>query len=235
MEDEIVGALRKSYGRDLVSAIVVGSYAYYEQVPGISDYDMQVFLRHFSPQRSCADLAAISRRYGVELSLSTKNYEDLKNRIRNDRRATRFVSNLNLIDFKLKARLLAGRDVRKDIPPVSELLRRDLGADLRELYLKMTSTDPVWNLSLKGPGQWSHSMINLSYALALSKGVAPKKNRLAQALMRTHPAFAGTSCLKSALRLRGTGKIRRLNAKEKTAFRKQYDRFLGAYRKHVFF
>ncbi len=235
MEKDIVAELKRYYGRDLVSVIVEGSYAVYEHILGQSDYDTQIFIRNFKSGRKQPSPKALMEKYGVEISFSIKAYDDLKNRILNNNLSTRFVTNLSLLDYKLKARLLTGRDIIKDIPVVKDLLRRDLSSDLRQLYYQMTNSHPKWNIMLREPEEWAHSMINLAYGLVLMSGQSAKKKDLPILMKKLHPKCRCTVQLKKALNLRKTGKLRNLSNEERKTFRKDCLIFLEEMRQYLFF
>jgi len=118
MEHEIIDVIRETFKKNLVSLLVVGSYATYDFVKGYSDYDLLVFVMDQSRTRTNVTLDELSTKYSIDIRCSVRPIEDLNNRILNNDQATRFIGNLGLLDLKLHARPLYGENVADAIPDI---------------------------------------------------------------------------------------------------------------------
>ncbi len=234
MEDEIIGSVRSAFSDALVSLFVVGSYATYDIVDGYSDYDLLAFVADPTRTPKNINFEKLSAKYSVALKCTVRPIADLQNRILGNDRATRFIGNLDLLDLKLRARLLYGKNIADDIPEVHELLKRDLRSELRAEYAHATDPDPVKNIFVREPQDWCNYIINMSGAILLSGGVTGNKNLFPELLQSYHPDFKGISSLEEALALRSSKIILHLDRQQRDDFKITLGSFLDEYRRYVF-
>ena len=234
MERDIIGVARSRFGTDLVSLLVVGSYATYDFVLGYSDYDLLAFVTDQSRGRTNFTLDELSTTYSLDIKCSVRPMADLRNRILDNDLATRFIGNIGLLDLKLRARPLYGENVANAIPDINELLGRDLRSELQAEYLHATDADPQKNIFVREPKDWCNYIINMSGMLLLSKGLVSQKDRYPELLHIHHPNFKGVPSLEKALTFRRSLKILDLKERERTDFKNTLTLFLEEYRRYTF-
>ena len=234
MEKEIIKRAQKYFADNLVCLMAEGSYAAMDYVEGYSDYDLLIIVKDINRKAEKFNLDDLSKKFSIKVQCSIDLYQDILNRIKNNNKASRFINNLELIIIKKHNRLLAGKDIKKQIPDVRGLIKRDLGAELRSIYLYAVNPDKRWNIFIREPRKWCNYAINMANALLLSRGMIVKKDQIPGKLKQYHPRFKGIDFVKKALELRKTKKILHLNKSGKQKFNKEFRAFLEAYRDYVF-
>lgn len=235
LENDLTMAILKSLGRRVVSITIGGSVATGEFIDGYSDVDAVIYVKG-ELVKSRLSLPSLSRKYGVDIGCAVRSYDDLLHRIKNDNKSTRFVGNMTFLSFALgREKVIHGLDIRKKMPPLAQLLRRDLNAELRADYLHATNMDPGWNIFRRPPMKWAGYMISMAASLLLSKGVSPRKEDLPELLPEHFPEFRAVGCVREALRLRRTKILLRLRPGEKKRLRKMLGTFLDEYRRLLFY
>ncbi len=234
IEQSLVDTVRKALSTDLVSLFVVGSYANYDIVEGYSDYDVLAFVDTPDPAGSQIDFAVLSKKYAVEIKCTVRPLSDFKNRILDNDRATRFVGNLTLLDLKLHARLLYGKDIVSLIPDVRDLLTRDLQSELQAEYTHALDVDKEKNIFVREPRDWCNYVINMCGALLLAVGISARKDTYPELISRHHPEFGGVPYLKEALQLRSTMSVLHVSDTERDNFKNVLALFLDEYRRYTF-
>lgn len=239
LEKEIISLLLKILKNNLVSLLVEGSYASYEHVPGYSDYDLSAFVKKNLSKKEeliiVKTLEKLSKKYNLEVQCCFVLYRDFKNCIENNNKARRFVNNLRLISLKSHGRVLAGKNISKEIPSIKQLAKRNLQTEINNNYLFVTNSFPGYNILLRKPSKWVSCLINLCSVLLYKKGLVVSKNELPKILKKYFPEFKGIKYLKKALRLRKTKKVLNLTLKEKKILKKDFLNFLEIYRKFVMY
>ena len=233
MEQEISQTLKSFFGKNLVSLLVEGSYGIYDTVDGYSDYDLCALVKDVSKTPD-VDLGDLSKKYSIDIKCSVKSYTDFQNRIKNNNKFSRFIDNLWLIKAKKQERVLVGKDILSQIPSIKELLKRDIGCELRGDYYHATNLNPEWNIFKSEPQKWVNYIINMSYNLLLSKGVITKKADIPKMLKKHCPDFKGIAYVKEALDLRRTKKVLHLTKIEKNQLKKTLGLFLEDYKLYTF-
>lgn len=234
MKEEIINLIKKLFGKNLVSIYLEGSFGTKDFISGYSDCDLLIFVKDL---KKLPDISfePLSKKYGIKICYSVKFYGDLLNRIKNNKKVTRFVGNIILILIKKrKIRLISGKDLSKIIPDARMLLRRDLLRELKENYFHATNTNPKWNIFKRKPQNWANYIINMGNGLLLLKGIFIKKEEIPKMLEKYCKEFKGTGYVRKALKLRKTKKALKLNSNEKKKFRKDLEFFLEKYREYVF-
>lgn len=231
MEREIAELFQKSFGENLVSLIVIGSYGTYDIVEGYSDYDLLVLVKD-AKNVPIISLERMAQKYALEMGFSAVPYVDFENRLADNKKATRFVSNIFLVELKEKARVLAGKNIKELIPEVHEIVQRDIRSEWQENYEHAVSEGQ--SIFKRKPEKWVNYIINMSDALLLGQGVAVPKKDIPAMLEKYHPQFLGTDYVKQSLILRQTKKVLALSEEEKEELRKMLVMFLEEYRKYVF-
>ncbi len=232
MEQELIEAIKSKLGKNLVSLVVEGSYANYDFIEGYSDYDLLVLVKNIDNIKKI-NLNNLAKKYKLDIQYVIRSYQDLINRIKNNNKATRFFTNLGLIKYKIQARVIWGKDITKMIPPVKEIIKRDLGCELRAEYLYATNPDKAWNIFSRKPRNWVNYIINMSNELLLSKGIIVKKRDIPRALKKIFPDFDGLKYVKEAVQLRESKKVLVLNNVEKNKLKKSLSDFLEEYKNFV--
>lgn len=233
MEEELVRRVKKVLGKNLITLLVEGSYAGYDFVPDYSDFDLLALVKDVK-QAKDINFTDLEKKYGLEIQCAVKSYSDFLNRIKNNKQATRFISNLLLIKYKKQARLLSGRNVIKLIPPLSQLIQRDLKTELRSNYLYAVNPDKRWNIFGREPRKWCNYIINMANDLLLSKGIVAKKDQIPGLLLEFWSGFKGLKYVRHALLLRKTKNILSLTKSEQEQFKNELRNFLVEYKKIVF-
>ena len=233
MEWEIIRDAKKIFGKNLISLFVEGSYGNHDFIKGYSDYDLLTFVKDINKVYEF-DFNDLSEKYSIDIQCVVRSYEELVNRIKNNSKATRFIGNLELIKIKKQTRLLAGKDIKKLIPDVKKIRKRDLGSELRASYFHATNLNPGWNIYKREPRKWVNYIINMSNALLLSKGIIVRKSEIPPMLKKHLSDFGGTIYVKKALNLRKTKKVLKLNRAEKNKLKSDLTLFLEEYKKYLF-
>lgn len=234
MECDIVDMVRSTLGDDLVSLLVVGSYATYDVIDGYSDYDLLALVDGSMSANGRIDLHELSDRYGIGIGCVVRPLADVLNRIDENDRATRYVGNLDLIDLKIHARLLCGQNVAEMIPDTGVLIRRDFRSELQAQYRHAVDHDPEKDIFRRGPRDWCNYIINLCGALLLSKGVTAEKRMFPRLMRSHHPDFRAVPLLEEALALRESRKALGQNESERETLRESLALFLEEYRRYTF-
>lgn len=234
MEKEIIKLSKKSFGKNLISLLVEGSYGTYDFVKGYSDYDLLALVKD-NKKIGKINLENISKKYSLNIQCSIKSYEDLQNRIKNNNKSSRFIGNINLIKIKSQSRLLTGKNIIQSIPTLRELVKRDLGCELRADYYHATNSSPQWNIFERETKAWINYMINMSNNLLLSKGIIVNKKNIPTMLKKYCPNFQGAIYVKKALQLRKTKKVFGLNQEKRVQLKKDLNLFLEEYKKYTFY
>ncbi len=233
MEQEINQTLKSFFGKNLVSLLVEGSYGTYDIIEGYSDYDLCALVKDVSKTPD-VDLGDLSKKYSIDIKCSVKSYKDFQNRVKNSNKSSRFIDNLWLVKAKKQARVLVGKNVLNQIPSIKELIKRDIGCELRADYYYATNLNPEWNIFRREPQKWVNYIINMSNDLLLSKGVITKKADIPAMLEKHCPEFKGVAYVKEALYLRKTKKVLHLTKIEKNQLKKTLGLFLEDYKLYTF-
>jgi hypothetical protein len=233
MEQEIIKVVKKSFGKNLVSLLVEGSYGTDDYIKGYSDYDLLALVKKVD-KNSEIDLSILAKKYSIDIQCSIKSYKDLLNRIQNNNDSSRFIGNIDLIKIKKQARLLAGKNIIDLVPDVRKIIKRDLGCELRADYYHATNSNPQWNIYKREPRKWANYIINMSNSLLLSKGIIVKKEYIPIMLSKYCPKFKEIAVIEEALKLRKSKKCLSLNKINKAKFKKRLDLFLAEYKRYTF-
>lgn len=231
IEKDIVEEVKKDLQNNLVSLIVEGSYASNDFVEGYSDYDLLALVK--KEDVSSLSLENLSRKYHLDIKCDIRLYQDFLNRIKNNDKSKRFINNLRLIKIKNQSRILFGKDVRKIIPNIKEIIKRDLSGELQADYYHATNLNPNWNIFKREPRAWVNYIINMSNNLLLRDGLTVKKEEIPVLLKKNCPEFKGTNILGKAIRLRRTKQALSLNQKERDKLKKDLEIFLEEYKRIV--
>lgn len=235
LESELTPLVQKKFWKNAVTLLVTGGCATFDAVLGWSDYDLIIFV-HDRKKIPSVYVRGLEKKYGIKpIQIATKQWSSFLARTRGNKNTDRFVDNLWLISMRKHCRVIAGKELIPFIPPMVELLKRDLGSELREEYYHATNVDPDWNiLASKSPKRWINCIISLSFLLLIAKGVAVKKNEIPSALAKYYPDFSGASLVNKALAIRATGKIPSINSPVGKQAKKMLLDFLKIYQEYLF-
>lgn len=234
LEQDIVTLFHSTLKDNLITLLAVGSYGTNDIVDGYSDCDLMVFVENIREVKTI-DLGKLSKKYSIDIGYSLVSYSDFKNRTKNNNKSTRFVGNIDLIKIRKQSRVLYGKNIINLTPTIKEVIRRDLGVELRASYYHATSMNPDWNIFKRKPRKWVNYIINMSNDLLLVKGVIVKKNDIPAMLKKHCPDFCGLSCVVEAVRLRRTKEILSLNKLLVIKLKNTLCLFLEEYRGLVFY
>lgn len=236
LESELVPLVRKKLGRNLVTLFVAGGCSNFEAVAGWSDYDCEAYVNDMENVPEI-DLRPLEKRFGIKpIQLTIRPIASFRARVKGSPQADRYIDNLWIISLKTHCRILAGRDVRKLIPPIREILKRDLGCELRGHYMHATNPDRRWNvLGFTNPKRQVNAIVSFAHIMLLAKGLAVKKSELPQYLVKYYPDFAGTSLVVAALKVRAAGNIPVQNSPAARRSKALLIRFLKTYQEYFFF
>ena len=235
LESELVPLVQKKFGKNMVTILITGGCAKFDALLGWSDYDLMLLV-HDTKNVPMINVSALEKKYGLKpIQICAKPWRSFIARIKGNQNTDRFVNALWLIGMRTRCRVLAGKELIPLIPPIKELLQRDLGCELRANYLHITSTNLDWNIAeSKNPKKWINCILNLSLHLLLAKGIAVNKNEITQALEKHYPDFTGSKIVSEALKIRATGKIPKVNSPQGHHAKKLLLNFLEIYRDYLF-
>ncbi len=233
LEFDLITLFKNTLNSNLVSLVVDGSYGHFDFVDGYSDYDLLVFVKNKDTVPDF-NLNLLCQKYKMDIQYVIREYSEFNNRIKDNNKTTRFLSNIDLIKIKKTTRLLWGKNIRKEIPPISTLIKRDLSSDLRECYYHATNQNPDWNIFIREPRKWVNYIINMSNVLLLSLGVVCKKDQIPTNLHNHFPDFKVQKIVKKALYLRKSKKVLSLGREEATLLKKELSLFLESYKNFIF-
>lgn len=228
--------VRQKLGRNMVTLFVAGGCSTFEAVPGWSDYDCEAYVRDFEniPE---IDFRPLEKKFGIKpIQLTIRPFASFRARVKGSPQADRYVDNLWIISLKTHCRILDGRDVRPLIPPVRELLKRDLGCELRGHYMHATNPDRRWNvLGFTNAKRQINAIVSFAHIMLLAKGLAVPKMELPSYLKEYYPEFMGTSLVAAALKFRASGMIPASGSPAARRAKSLLVRFLKAYQEYFFF
>jgi len=235
LENELVPLVKKKFSKNAVTLLASGGCAGFDALLGWSDYDLIVIVND-REKAPTINVSSLEKKYGIKpIQIATKSWRSFIARTKGNQNTDRFVNTLWLIGMRTRCRVLTGKELIPLIPPVKELLMRDLGCELRANYLHITSTNLDWNIATsKNPKKWINCILNLSLHLLLAKGIVVHKNKITQALKKHYPDFTGTKIINEALKIRATGKIPKINSPEGRRAKKLLLDFLKIYRDYLF-
>ena len=235
LENELVPLLQKKFGKNAITLLASGSCANFDVVLGWSDYDVVVFV-HDRKKIPAIDFRSLEKKYGIQpIQVAVKSWRSFLMRTLGNSNTDRFVDNLWLVSIRKHYRVLAGKKLIPFIPPMSELLKRDLGCELRAEYYHATNVNPDWNIAMsKSPKRWINCIISLSFLLLIAKGVAVQKKEIPAALAKHYSDFPGTGLVRKALAIRATGKIPSVNSPMGRQAKKLLIDFLQIYQTYLF-
>lgn len=229
IQKNIIEYFQEKLGKNLVSIYTIGSFLTEDFIEGYSDIDLIVFVKETEGLPHSEHIKYLSDKNKIETGASYIAYDDFQNRIENNKKATRFFSNISALDMKNgQSFLLYGKNLSEMLPAKNIFLGRDLKSDLRENYFHAKSNDPDKNIFLREPKNWLGYIINMSNDLLIANGIFSRKKDIAKNIKRHYPDFGSLPAIEKALRLRAE-KRASFSKKESAELRKILSDFLEDY------
>jgi hypothetical protein len=226
IENEMAAIVRRKFGRNLVSLVIEGSRATGDALPD-SDYDGIAFVRHAS--RVNPGFAALRRRTGLRIGVGVLPMACL-------RRCTQGTGFRQLC-LRLKlggARVIAGRDIIKMLPPVKTLIGRSFNKEEQEDYWWAVLQTTRACVFKREPRRHVGFIIAICNSLLLTRCIMVRKQEIPRFLKKHHPRFAVIRLLKRALWRRAHWPEIRQDKEQVAGALRDLKEFLRRYRRYVF-
>ena len=200
LESAFAAATRRRLGRDMVSCLVSGSRASGDFLHD-SDLDGVTIVRDACRIKDI-DYAALKEHYGIRIGTGLMPEKEFLACARGgaDHRCCRC---LFFFSWRLgNARVLAGRNVIKELPSRKAFLDRRLDADLADDYWWAVLKGSPANVWRREPRRHVGIIIAICTRLLVSKGIFGKKRDLPSRIRRHFPRFHAVRLLRRALERR---------------------------------
>ncbi|MFH1047806.1 MAG: hypothetical protein V1738_05885 [Patescibacteria group bacterium] len=233
LERDVLAAAKKQLGKNFVSLIAIGSRATQDHLPD-SDLDAYLFVRDL--KITALDFSALERQYGVRIGVSVKLLAALKHGQCNFEVESEmiFCDSSRIGMRRGQTRTIGGRNLVETLPPLKDLLQRDIIGELQQDYDFAVRKDSRANVFKREPRRQVGVIIALCQNLLAAKGVYVRKVELPEAMRKYHPRFRVIGLLRRALKRRQHWPSLHIDRKQRAEIQQDAKNFLAAYGKYVF-